>query len=408
MSNGSGPKDSIAPAEYTVFLDPKQWHLAESYYKMFASDGSRKVGARSVYFGGDVLSLLKMIASTNSAYILIVTHAWEKGVYMHLAPPAKKAYKPAIAGRTALSLLLVIQLLRAGMETIDKKPKDQQTVAEWQTLNNRRMRFSDLANQDPLGALQAAQKLDLLGAKPELEDTDLDSAELEFRKNELGGKPGDHSKEVQALEKQIHEIDVTQKKKEEEKKDAQRKQINEWIDLQITSALKLHKSDLESILAAITAVQAVQLKDVQIRGCNLGEDKDAMQILRLFLGAAKLEAPKVKTAYGDIPVQIESHSLAPHRVCKPTELLRRSGCWWPYDDGDFEIFIKHAKHHHLVGQAFAVSKMEKDKWVKDHLGPPRSKLGDSIPFHLLDTAPPAFPLDPEFEDNLESVSGLSE
>jgi|SRR5271157_1931244 len=403
MTNGSDSIDFIAAPEYTVFLDPKQWSSADAYYQKFAADGSRKVASRPVYFGGDFLSLLNMIADTNSDYILIVTHAWEEGVTMQLAPHQKKIYEPAFAGRRALSSLLVIELLRAGVEEIGKKPKDKQTVQEWETLNNRRKRFADLARMHPIEALEAAQKLDLLGAKHELEDTALERAQLEFRKSELGGKPGDHTKELQALEKQIHEIDVRQKKEEEEKKDRIEKEINEWIELQRTHQLKLHKSDLESLLSTLSLVRAVHLREVQIRGCNLGQDPVAMEIFRRFLGADSLTAPKVKTAYGILPVTIESHSLSPHRICKPKELLRRRGCWWPDDEGDVEVFIKPTKGHRIQGQILAVSIMGKDKWVKDHFGPPRTKLGDFVPVHFLFTAPPAFPLDTAFEKKLQSV-----
>jgi hypothetical protein len=43
-----------------------------------------------------------------------------------------------------------------------------------------------------------------------------------------------------------------------------------------------------------------ELKRVEVRACNLGQDVDGMAALRAFLGAARVLAPMVKTFYGQV------------------------------------------------------------------------------------------------------------
>jgi hypothetical protein len=52
-----------------------------------------------------------------------------------------------------------------------------------------------------------------------------------------------------------------------------------------------------------------QLKRVEVRACNLGQDSDGMKALREFLGATTVLAPMVKTFYGRVNPTIYTNEI---------------------------------------------------------------------------------------------------
>jgi len=90
------------------------------------------------------------------------------------------------------------------------------------------------------------------------------------------------------------------------------------------SVLK-HKTALE-VMELRNKVVAKKLQRVEVRACNLGQDKDGMAALREFLGAAKVLAPTVKTFYGKVqPTTTHDEAAYKTWLKKNTPWLLKSG-----------------------------------------------------------------------------------
>lgn len=73
-------------------------------------------------------------------------------------------------------------------------------------------------------------------------------------------------------------------------------------------------------------VVAKKLKRVEVRACNLGQDRDGMTALREFLGAARVLAPMVKTFYGKVhPTTTSDEAVYKAWLAKNTPWLLKGG-----------------------------------------------------------------------------------
>jgi hypothetical protein len=134
-----------------------------------------------------------------------------------------------------------------------------------------------------------------------------------------------------------------------------------------------------------------------------------MKILLRFFSAAHLVAPEVKTIFGTLRPSIGPQFLQHRRgpkspgICGKDDLTKPSGCWWSFDDG-FRMTVKWGQGTLYLFDSAADSKESVDDWVKTRLGSPRTRLHDEFPVHMLFSAPPAFPLESAFSDQMNEVS----
>lgn len=62
----------------------------------------------------------------------------------------------------------------------------------------------------------------------------------------------------------------------------------------------LQNANVLKLLGLRNQVVNKTLKRVEVRACNLGQDKDGLKALRAFLGVVRVLAPMVKTFYGHV------------------------------------------------------------------------------------------------------------
>ena len=391
--------EGIGVADYSVFVDETQWPEAVRFYKTFATDGPRKVVLPTKSFGGDLLSLLDQIQTVGNPYILIVTHADPNGMAMRLVKRPKKKSAAGGTNNSSLCLLMEIARIQTGLDLIGKTPKEKQRVEDWDELLKRIMRPEDRKKQ-PLQALLAE-------GEPQAFQDDVrhrkeQRAKLKQAKEKILSAPGDHKRELETLEKNSTQYEAAER-------DEAEKAVTQWLEGQ-RKALNLEDNELNDLLNSMKAVQGVKLKDVQIRGCRLGQKEDTMLVVLRFLGAEHLVAPEVRTIYGALNPSIGSQFVQYHKgpkspgICGKDDLAKPSNCWWSFDDGKFRMTVKHVQGITYYFDSAADSSQTVEDWVKARLGNPRTRLGSNFPIHMLFTAPPVFPLESEFADQMNEVS----
>jgi hypothetical protein len=385
-------------ADYSVFLDVSQWPEAVNYYNTYGSDGPRQVKLPPNSFDGDLLTLLKQISDAGNQFILIVTHANPNGMAMHLVKRAKNAKAAAFANNSSLCLLMEMARIRAGLETIGKIPKDRQRVEDWDELLKRIMRPED-RKEHPLKALLAEGEPSAFQA--DVQHRKQERAKLKAAREKIASAPGGHRSELAELEKSSEEYEAGER-------DEAEKAVNNWLQSQ-RHAMDLSADDLDNLLDAMKSAQAVKPKDIQIRGCRLGQKEDTMKILLRFFGADHLVAPEVKTIFGTLRPRMGSQFLQ-HRsgpkspgICGKDDLIKPSGCWWSFDDG-FRMTVKWGGGTLYLFDSAADSQDTVVDWVKNRFGPTRTGLRDEFPIHMLFSAPPAFPLESAFAAQMNEIS----
>jgi hypothetical protein len=384
--------------DYSVFLDETQWPEAIAYYNTFGTDGPRTVALPPRSFGGDLLTLLDQIKGAGNAYILIVTHADPNGVVMRLVKRPKKEHQAAGANNSGLCLLMEIARVRAGIAEISKIPKDKQRVEDWDAVLKRIMRPEDRKNH-PLEALLAEDEP--AAFQNDVRHRKEQRAKLKAAREKTRSAPGDHKHELAQLDKNSAEYEAGER-------DEAEKAVTQWLESQ-RKALVLEQQDLDNLLASMKAVQGAGLKEIQIRGCRLGQKEGTMKILLRFFAAAHLVAPEVKTIFGTLRPSIGPQFLQHHRgpkspgICGKDDLTKPSGCWWSFGDG-FRMTVKWGKGILYLFDSAADSQESVDDFVKTRFGPPRTRLRPEFPIHILFSAPPAFPLESAFSDQMNEVS----
>ncbi len=79
-----------------------------------------------------------------------------------------------------------------------------------------------------------------------------------------------------------------------------------WLEMVATKLEFLgnpRRHAMRQLLAKVLRVRALKLSRLELRACNLGQDKSTMEVVRKFFGADHLTAPTVGTFYvGSLPV----------------------------------------------------------------------------------------------------------
>lgn len=385
-------------ADYSVFLDVTVWQEAVNYYNAFGTDGPRKVALPTNSFDGDLLTLLKQIATAANPFILIVTHANPNGMVMRLIKRSKKEKAAAGADNSSMCLLMEIARIRDGLDALGKIPKEKQTVEDWDDLLKRIMRPEDRKKQ-PLEALLAESEPP--DFQKDVQHRKHERAKLKAAREKITSAPGDHRRELEQLEKSSKEYEAGER-------DEAEKAVSNWLKSQ-QHAMNLSGDDVDNLLGAVKAVQTMHLKEIQIRGCRLGQKEDTMKVLLRFFAAEHLVAPEVKTIFGTLAPRIGSHFLERRGgkkspgICGKDDLTNPSGCWWTFDEG-FRMTVKWGKGTLYLFDSAADSQEAVDDWVKARFGPSRTRLRAEFPIHMLFSAPPAFPLESAFADQMNEIS----
>src|SRR5262249_47659506 len=86
-----------------------------------------------------------------------------------------------------------------------------------------------------------------------------------------------------------------------------------WLDAQAT-AFKMPgrppHARLRRLIGKIRAVRALELERVELRACNIGDNRASMKTVRRFFGCKKLLAPSAETFFVGLTSVFPMHYLA--------------------------------------------------------------------------------------------------
>lgn len=214
----------------------------------------------------------------------------------------------------------------------------------------------------------------------------------------------------------------------------------------IVKLLGMPRQRLNKYSSQISAVQSLNLNNLAFRGCNIGKDKDLLEIYRRFFNVMNINAPKVKINFGVAYINLRRNQKILNKTLNqavrsalgnkanrekwlggPTKYLygpkireKTSGIYYHPKErrknkDEFLLTIKSIRNtpyftavaeHIDIAKDFAISKFgafapnRKNSFKRNR----RNKLFE-LPLCCLETFPIIFPQDHQFVNYIETVSG---
>lgn len=404
----------------TRYIGEKNLFLkfAPEFYRTFPHDHKIEIELPiKILAQNTFLNLLEKITQCKNRDILLVAHGNEKhGIYLGFG--TKKLYKTY---QVMFNILYYAKLNRMYNEIATKK-----NPAEW---------------LDIFRIMQQYDISDTGKAKNALISLDAPSSTTNYNEAKLSvdryKKMPEKSDEEKAVKKQIQEKIIK----------GFRKYIRSVLN-DIVLTLGMSNTTLNKYVLQIAMVHSLKLNNLAFRGCNIGKDKDLLEIYRRFFNVMHINAPKVKINFGMAYINLrrnqKSLNLAMKQLVRknlgkkinpekwiggstaslygPKEKQKTSGIYYHPKDrnknrDEFLLTIKSVKNtpyytavaeHVDIAKDFAIRKFgpfapaRKNAFRKNK----KAKLFE-MPICSLETFPMTFPQDSQFMSYLESVSGIN-
>ncbi len=265
---------------YTVFLSGnkkgKFLAYADSYYSTYKEelvpfDATLNKNISSM------LGLLNRLAKRKKKYVLIVSHGWTDGLWLPLFD--------ATEDKSTTIRIASILLMSKMRWTVDKLRNDSNPQAWFSNEKNTKATIAKLKEVFPPHEFKHTKDKEAWAAVTAV-------------------NTGGVSSQVNQIQRNVATVSGDPQQLAVQGKDTQNIVGQWWTSLLVSSGLNDNKT-ANAYFKALRALHKVGIKRVEIRGCKIGDSKPSSQVLRIFLGADKLRAPKVVLVTQRVTPKIE-------------------------------------------------------------------------------------------------------
>jgi hypothetical protein len=344
---------------YTVFISGNKKGKFLAYADIFYSTYKEELVPFDATLNdvSSMLTLLNRLATKKKKYVLIVSHGWTDGLWL----PLYKATKDESTTIRLASILLMSKM----RPTVDKLLNDGKPQAWFSNDKNTKATIAKLKEVFPPHEFKYTKEKDAYAAVTAVKTGGVSSHVNQIQRNvdTLSGNP----QQLAALGPEVQAI------------------VGQWWEsLLVSSGLNDDKM-ANKYFKALKAVHEAGINRVEIRGCKIGDSKPSSQVLRIFLGADKLRAPKVVLVTQRVTPKIEKQVT----VMKDEHVWTVGQGYVKWDPTDF----------------YRISSLKEWKsWILSKIGKSRKTVGLTMPLMYLDVRPPQYPQDPGFEKLLATFS----
>jgi len=269
---------------YTVFLSnnkkDKFLVYADLYYSAYKEELVPYEATLNKNIGS-MLALLNRLGKKKKKYVLVVSHGWTDGLWLPLTKSTKD--------KSTTIRIATILLMSKMRSTVDKLVNDRKPEAWFSDAKRTKATIAKLKEVFPPHEFKYAKEKDAWAAVTAV-------------------KTGGVSSHVNKIQNNIATVSGNAAQLAQQGKETQKVVENWWASLLYSSGLNDNKT-AKAYFKALKAVHKVGITRVEIRGCKIGDSKPSSQVLRIFLGADKLRAPKVVMVTQRATPKIETQPL---------------------------------------------------------------------------------------------------